>query len=238
MQIMELAQGATVGDTTHQQIRNDIIFGRLKPLERLRLDALKKRYNASVTTLREILNRLTSEGFVIAEGQKGFTVAPVSDEDLMEIADLRILLECHALEKSFAAGDVDWEGKVIAAHHKLSVMENRMMAGDGEVREQWKRFDWEFHHALIQACGSRALLETHGAIFDKYLRYQMQTLTFRGEVAALEHRELRDAALARDVEKAKTVLRKHIQGGVDHSIASRKSTAPDLRAPAKRKLKT
>lgn len=235
--MMDPAQGSTVGDTTHKQIRNDIIFGRLKPQERLKLDALKKRYNASVTTLREILNRLTSEGFVIAEGQKGFAVAPVSDADLVEIADLRILLECHALEKSFAAGDVEWEGKVIAAHHKLSVMEGRMMAGEAEFREQWKRFDWEFHHALIQACGSRALLETHGAIFDKYLRYQMQTLTFRGEVAAMEHRELRDAALARDVEKAKTVLRKHIQGGVDHSIASRASALPGPGASVRRTFK-
>lgn len=215
------APSRSVGDEAFAQIRADIIFGRLAPGERLRLDPLKKRYEVSVTTLREILSRLTSEGFVVAEGQKGFQVAPVSDEELHEIAALRILLECNALEQSFAAGDVDWEAGVLAAHHRLHVMEDRMMAGETGVRETWKRYDWEFHRALIAACGSRVLLETHGQIFDKYLRYQLLTLTFRGEAAARDHRALCDAALERNADLAKDILRRHILAGVEHSIASR-----------------
>ena len=70
-----------------------------------------------------ILNRLTSEGLVLAEGQRGFEVAPVSAANLKELAALRMLLEGHALEQSFAAGDMEWEGRVVAAHHKLARME-------------------------------------------------------------------------------------------------------------------
>ena len=69
---------------------------------------------------REILNRLASEGLVLAEGQSGFEVSPVSIANLKEIAALRMLLEGHALEQSFAAGDIEWEGRVVAAHHKLA----------------------------------------------------------------------------------------------------------------------
>lgn len=210
----------SVGDAGYDAIRRDIIFGRLAPGTRLRLEALKKRYAVSVTTLREILNRLVSEGFVVAEGQRGFDVAPVSDGNLAELADLRILLESHALELSFRDGDVDWEANVLAAHHRLKVLEARMLSGDHAVRELWKRYDWEFHHALIAACGSQELLSTHGMIFDKYLRYQMLTLTFRGEVAATEHRDLLDAALRRDAPAAREVLRRHILGGVEHSLAN------------------
>lgn len=93
-----------------------------------------------------------------------------------------------------------------------------MQAGDTSVRETWKQYDWEFHQALISACGSRQLMEVHGTIFDKYLRYQMRTLTFRGATAAAEHRALRDAALRRDSHAAQTVLRRHIEGGVEHSL--------------------
>ena len=120
----------SVGDAGYQALRRDIIFGRLAPGERLRLEPLKKRYDVSVTTLREVLNRLVSEGFVVAEGQRGFEVAPVSDANLQELAELRILLESHALAESFRAGDVDWEATLIAAHHRLKIMEGRMLAGD------------------------------------------------------------------------------------------------------------
>lgn len=216
--MLELAQGESVGENAYLNIRNDIIFGRLKPSERLRLEPLRKRYGVSVTTLREILNRLTSDGFVVAEGQRGFEVAAVSDADLKEVADLRILLEGHALEQSFALGGLDWEAQVVAAHHKLHVMEKRMLAGDLSAREAWKRTDWEFHRALIQGCGSRMLLEVHGQVFDKYLRYQVLALTHRGEIAIAEHQALRDAALAHDADTATRILRKHISGGVDHSL--------------------
>ena len=60
---------------------------------KLKLDGLRERYQASMSTLRETLNRLASEGFVLAEEQRGFFVAPVSKEDLSEVAELRILLE-------------------------------------------------------------------------------------------------------------------------------------------------
>lgn len=229
----------SVGDSLYRVIRSDIIFGRLAPGERLRLETLRKRYDASVTTLREILNRLTSEDFVIAEEGRGFSVALVSDADLEEIAELRVLLERHAMRKSFAAGDVDWEASVVAAHHKLHVMEERMIAGDMSVRETWKRYDWEFHRALISACGSRALLAAHGRVFDKYLRYQMLTLTFRGRAAADDHRELLEAAMARDAGRAETVLERHIAAGVEHSRAARaaeagaKARKPRARSAAK-----
>src|SRR4051812_33531506 len=93
------------------------------PSERLRLDALKIDYGVSISTLREILNRLASEGFVVAEMQRGFEVAPVSIQNLRELAQLRILLEQYALTQSFAAGDMEWEGRVVSAHHKLSATE-------------------------------------------------------------------------------------------------------------------
>jgi DNA-binding GntR family transcriptional regulator len=111
-----------------------------------------------------------------------------------------------------------WEGRVVAAHHKLALMEKRMLAGDRSQAELWKRYDWEFHQALISACGSAVLMETHAAIFDKYLRYQTLALSFRGEIAAEEHRKLLDSALARDSETAKAVLIRHISGGVAHAL--------------------
>ena len=208
---------ATVGATVYQQIKHDIIFGILAPGAKLKLNALKDRYSASLSTLRETLNRLASEGFVDAPSQRGFFVSTVSQADLHEIASLRVLLECHALDLSLANGDTEWEGNLVAAHHKLSLMEGRMMSGDSSSKETWKRYDWEFHLATIMACQSRNLLDLHSIIYDKYLRYQMLVLTHRGEAARQEHADLLEAAISRDAGRAKALLQAHVMGGLRHT---------------------
>ena len=215
-------QLSTVGSSTYEKIKHDIIFGALPPGSKLKLEALRERYAASVSTLRETLNRLASEGFVAAEEQRGFFVTAVSPDDLIEVANLRALLECHALQISIENGDTDWEGNLVAAHHKLHKMEQRMMAGDDSEKETWKRYDWEFHLALIQACDSKNLLSLHATIYDKYLRYQMLVLTNRGEIAAREHEEIIKAALNREAEAAAKLLRQHIINGLEHAQAALK----------------
>src|SRR3954471_13628895 len=153
------AAAETVGERAYRAIRTDIIFARLLPSQRLRLENARTTYGVSVSTLREILNRLTSEGFVVAEGQRGFQVAPVSPEGFREVAGLRLLLECHALDQSLARGDIEWEGRVAAAYHKLSSAERSMATGDRGTSEVWKRYDREFHRSIISACGSEVLMD-------------------------------------------------------------------------------
>lgn len=216
------SQTSSVGSSTYERIRRDIIFGDLPPGAKLKLDGLRQRYEASVSTLRETLNRLASDGFVLAEEQRGFFVSPISRQDLIEIANLRILLECSALETSVENGDADWEGDLVAAHHKLHLMEVKLLAGDRTEVETWKRYDWEFHLAMIQACNSKNLLALHAVIFAKYLRYQMQVLTHRGAEAVDEHKAMFDAALARKTGLAQKLLEDHIQNGVRHTLAGLK----------------
>ena len=119
------------------------------------LDAIAQRAGVGIGTLREILCRLSAEALVVAEGQRGFEAPPVRVSELRELGEPRLLLESRALADSFAAGDVEWEGRVVAAHHKLEVSERAMIAGRREEAPAWKRYDWEFHQALISACGSR-----------------------------------------------------------------------------------
>ncbi len=210
----------TVFDAVYRRIRADILSGHLRPDQKLKLDTLKADYATSISTLREILNRLASERLVVAEGQKGFHVSPVSVASLREIAALRQLLECHALEQSFEAGDIEWEGRVVAAHHKLARMEGRMAAGNADATRDWKRYDWQFHQSLISACGSKALIATHAAVFDKYLRYQMTALSYRGDIASNEHHDMLECALKRDWRTACEALRRHVEGGVAHALAT------------------
>jgi GntR family transcriptional regulator, carbon starvation induced regulator len=209
----------TIGDDGYRRIRTDIIFGKLRPEQRLRLEALRDTYGVSVSTLREILSRLSAEGFVLAEGHRGFGVAPVSPADLKDLAELRLLLECHAMEHSFAHGDMEWEGRVVSAHHKLLATERHMTSRKGN-QQLWKRYDGEFHQALISNCGSRALMEAHALVFDKYFRYLILALSYRGVIVQRQHQQLLECALKRDASRAKVILTAHITECVDHAIAA------------------
>ena len=193
------------------------MFGRLRPGQKLRLEGLKETYGVSISTLREILSRLTAEGLVIAEGRRGFEVPPVSIENLKELAELRLLLESHAMQVSFENADVEWEGRVVSAHHKLASTERLMEQGIGEL-EQWKRYDGEFHQALISNCGSRVLMDAHALVFDKYFRYQMVAFTYRGAEPAQQHKGLLQCALKRDAKTAKAILTKHVNNCVEHAL--------------------
>ena len=216
--------GESVGDTALRRIRSDIIRGRLRPNERLKLDGLRMAYGVSVTTLREILNRLVVEGFVVAEGQRGFEVAPVSEADLRDICELRLLLECHALRRAVQLGTLDWEAHVVSAHHKLQSVEAKLIGGAPSSVEQWVQFDWDFHHATVSACDMPALMATHSNVFDRYLRYHLQALDFRGKPAADEHRKLRDLVIARDADQAVALLTSHVRAGMEHILATGRFT--------------
>ena len=208
-----------VGEMTYRRVRADIVYGRLAPGQKLTLDRMRDAYGSAVSTLREIFNGLASEGLITAEGARGFEVASISPDNLREVAAMRQLLECDALRSSFQAGDVEWEGRVVAAHHKLASLERRMLTGDRSQEETLRRYDWEFHNALISACGSRVLLEMHAGIYDKYLRYLMLAAVFRGELVVEEHRKLLAFALERDWRGAQATTITHIQECVAQMVS-------------------
>src|SRR2546430_910 len=117
MALIERNEGTeTISDDGYRRIRMDIILARLEPGQKLKLEMLRETYGVSVSTLREILNRLAAEGLVSAEGRRGFEVASVSMANLKDLADMRLLLEGHAMGASFARANGAWEGRVVSRH--------------------------------------------------------------------------------------------------------------------------
>ena len=95
--------------------------------------------------------------------------------------------------------------------------ENKLLKNKTEERSNWKRYDSEFHQTLVRNCNSKNLIELHKLIFDKYLRYQLLVLTFRGSSSIEEHKKLLDYSLERNFKKAQIVLEEHIQNGIIHA---------------------
>lgn len=207
----------TVSETTYARIRSDILSGNLTPGVKLKLDELRAEYKVSVNTLRETLSHLKADGFVTAEGQKGFTVVPVSLDDLKELIEMRILLECHGLRLSIDKGDLEWEGLVVATNHKLLATEKLMLNDEKSNTGDWEAFDREFHYALVAACGNNQLIRSHHVIYDLFHRYQLmaqKSRPFRREDSSTEHRQILECVMERNANAAVDTLTKHIQRAI------------------------
>ena len=210
----------SVTENIFKKIKYDIVFGNLKPDQKLKLNLLQKEYNVSISILREVLNRLCGDGFIIYKVQKGFFVSPISKKDLYEIADLRIILETHALEISIKNKDYEWEAELLGAYHKLNHAENELEKNNLNAKSLWTKYDAEFHQMLIKKCNSLNLIRIHEVIFDKYLRYQLLILKYRGKDSIKEHKDLLDYSLISNIQKAQNTLRDHIKKGVDYACSN------------------
>ena len=204
----------TQTEQAYDRIRQDIIGGVLRPLNKLQTEALKSRYGFGNSSLREALMRLTSEELVTFEGQRGFRVAAASREDFADLCGVRKIIEVEAVRQSVTNGDDVWESNVVASYYRLSKVEEQMPERLEQVYEQWEDRNREFHRALISACPSRWLSRIHDQLLHQAERYRRITFMSGRRVSRNvqdEHRAIMEAALARDVDAACGLSASHIQ---------------------------
>ena len=213
--------GERLTETIYGQLRQDILFGVYDAEQKMRLDALRGRYDVSVNTIREVLSRLASDGLVVVEGQRGFSIAPLTVADLKDITETRILLESQAVRLSLAVADLHWEGEVMAAHYRLAKAEELADQDHSRYRSLLEQYDCEFHRTIISGCRSPWILRFHATIYDHMLRYrsiahkrvtseQVSAMLLRSQ---RDHIILRDAALSKNSEQLVELLQNHIRKG-------------------------
>lgn len=202
-------------EATYARLRSDILACVLAPGARLNVKELSQSLGSNPAAVREALSRLTAEDLVIIEPQKGFLIAPMSIADLTDLTSVRIELDVNVLRRSIAAGDLEWEARVVAAWHQLS--RTPMSASDAAKKDEWERAHSAFHQALMSACSSTWLVRLRRMLYDQYARYRTLSVSFALADRDLEseHQALKDAALARDVTRATELLTAHLQKTAD-----------------------
>lgn len=207
----------------YSSLRTRLIAGEFTAGSRLKPDMLKQSYGCSASAMREILVRLTADGIVSLEEQRGFRVPASSEKHLRELTHLRVLLESEGAEMSISNGDIEWEARLTAAHHKLAHIESKMK--DNSDLEPfvsvWTKCDWEFHDTLMSACGSDLLRQTHRAIYDKFRQQVVSELKYFGfrNETIVEHQAIVEAALARDPVGCAQKLKSHLRVYRDNNDA-------------------
>ena len=227
----DAANARTLANQAQDLLRRDILSGTLAPGERLRTKELQARYGLGLSPLRESLQRLSAEGMVVNDAQRGFAVAPVSVAELRDLTVARTALESTMLPMAMQLGGADWEGDIVAAFHRLSrtpLPNDPAAMADASL---WELRHRSFHHALVAGCGSPWLLRLHGQLVDQSERYRKIRILHHLESQAqvrdvnAEHQAVMDAVLRRDAAQAVALMTQHL---VATSDATARLMAPQL----------
>lgn len=194
-------------------LRDAIVCATYAPGERLRIDLLCKTLDASSGAVREALSRLTAEGLVQAQPQKGFIVALVSRRDLIDLTEVRVEIETRCLEAAIKAGDIDWEARVLSIRHRLSALTATLKSQKGDETKEWHAMHEKFHTELVAACPNLWWLRLREQLYvqsERYRRLSGPADEGARDIEA-EHNEITDAALARDAKAAKAAMKRHLE---------------------------
>ncbi|MBR0650963.1 GntR family transcriptional regulator [Roseomonas terrae] len=195
---METEPATAVEAATHR-LREEIVAGSLPAEARLRLRDLTARFGYGATPLREALSRLAAEGFVLFEGQKGFSVPPVTRTHLLDITQSRQFVEPEALRLAMEHGDAAWEDEIVAS---VSLMRREIerRRADPDWLDIYEAKHHRLHRALIAACPLVALRAFCDELYMQTTRYRrlMKSAMEDWPRSSAAHQSLADAVLARD----------------------------------------
>lgn len=184
-------------------LRDAIRSGELADGSELNQIALADQFGVSRVPVREAMRRLQAEGWIDAKRHQRAVVRGISHERVLEILELRSVLETFLIEKAVAT-------ITAAALQRLTALCDEMDATADH--QHWLELNQTFHSALYASANSQTateLLEQLSAQVERYVRSHGEHISREGEADA-EHRAILAAVGRRDVAESQRLLQLHI----------------------------
>jgi len=197
-----------------ETLREAIINGILKPGERLMEVQLAEELGVSRTPVREAIRKLELEGFVVMIPRKGAYVADISLKDVADVFEVRAALE--SLAAGLAAERITEEE--IEELERVLVQQQNL--ADSDRLEDIIKIDTDFHDVLYRASRNERLVQIVSHLREQIQRFRTASLSQPGRmrIALEEHKELVEAIAERNVEKAQSLAREHIENAEQSMI--------------------
>jgi DNA-binding GntR family transcriptional regulator len=202
-----LQKPSDLNNWAYRIIKNQILNFEVKAGEQLRVEALADRMGISRTPIREALLRLVNEGLVKAESRVGYFVRGMTKRDLIELFELREILESYAAEKA-AALMRDDELEYLQTLHEKSVQ-----AVKQSKLLKFVELEIKLHNLIIEKSDNRRLFEMLESLKD--LTYRERVLSVESmdnlKASLKEHSEVVEALNSKNGKLAGQKMKKHIQ---------------------------
>ncbi len=191
-------------EVVREGLRDLILSGSLPSGYQLKQDEIAMRFGTSRIPVREALRQLASEGLIDFHPNRGAVVKDVSLEDVLQMLDIRIALECRALKlaiPNMAIEDFETAQAVLDEYDHSASPEN------------WGEMNWRFHWALYVPCHRDkllALIESNYGHVSRFVRTQVSLATGKTGPQK-EHQELLRLCRENNTTEAVALLERHIE---------------------------
>ncbi|MEG8220483.1 GntR family transcriptional regulator [Sphingomonas sp. HH69] len=201
--------GVSLTASVYLQLRADLLSGKFLPNTRLAIKMLQERYGTGSSPIREVLSRLTAEGFVVQIDQRGFRVPAFCADELEELTRGRCLLNEIIFREAIAsANDADDEA-IIVAHFRLTRTPHDLPGSPGTLNPESEEAHFRFHRALTAPCRLKTLLDFEEKLFERSTRYRVLAESQVRSTEA-EHHAIMNAVLDRNTNLAIKLSNDHI----------------------------
>ncbi|MDR5762854.1 MULTISPECIES: GntR family transcriptional regulator [unclassified Caballeronia] len=214
---MKVFDRASLSEQVELALKEEIIGGRVRPGQRINIGDFQTAWKVSSTPFRDALRSLEIQGFVTVEARKGVYVAPLDQQTVNEIFDLRIALECMAVERATLAVPPEEAERVRAAY--LNAAE-ALQQGDPEPIAQADRQVHELAHVYCGNVRLQKALSSHMELIRWAQRAIVDKLTGAYEIALPEHIAIIEAVCLRDAQGAAKAMRAHLENSRDRLSAN------------------
>ena len=213
---MRVFKSTSLADQVFEKLENDIIQGVYAKGEILTELKLAEQLGVSRTPIREALRRLEQER-LIADAGKGSIVLGITEDDLLDIMNIRQRVE--ALAAYYATVNMTDDGRSELAHI-VDLQEFYFNKGD---MDHLRRVDDEFHDAICRLSQRNVITDTLVPLHRKTRRYRRIALENRERTAQSmgEHRQIYEAIVAGDAELARQLTAKHIEHAKEHMLGGK-----------------
>lgn len=207
-------EAVNAADRAYERLRAQFLAGQLMPGQRLVEAELVESLGVSRAIVRAVLSRLDHDGLVDKEPNRGARVRMVSEEEAIEITQVRAALEGMAAR--FAA--------LNATSHDIEAMreilaEMRVLLGQNDLLA-YSDCNRRLHQLILTASGHTLAQRLVAHLGAQMVRFQYRTILVPGRAnqSLAEHTALVDAIVTRDADKAEEAMRNHL-AHVSESLA-------------------
>jgi DNA-binding GntR family transcriptional regulator len=210
--VLDAVKVTTIQHSVYEKVMRAIVSGRIAPGQRVTIEGLASELDVSAMPVREAIRKLEANGFVTVNRRK-ITVRELSPDNVREILEVRLLLECHAAGK--------------AAKNRSQETLDRLERLVGQMArpndpESYMKTNKQFHDTLYRDCGLPVIQEIIDSLWERYSPYLHILLQDDDEWHTLNinqnHREILEGMQKKDPVAVQKYLEKDLSGAADNIL--------------------
>lgn len=200
-----------------ETIKKDILSGRLKVGQKVSIHGLSIIHNTSSTPIRDAIKSLEAKGFLEVSPRESIRVATMDQKTFKEVFELRIALECLAVE--MATPNIPEDQIIYAIQQYRAAAEKYQVTQDIECLRQ---VDFIVHKLMLDHCDNKRLIKLTQDLSDliEWARSIVSSRPHALEFALPEHLHILYAVRKRNIPDAQEAMRLHLRNAYRRTVES------------------